>query len=88
MHKMVKMVKFTLFVFYHMFVKQQRYSDSRSLTSKKLLFLVATVIFGFLSIFKKSQASSPYEALNPCASRGVMGFEAPCPDEVDTYGFL
>ena len=27
-------------------------------------FLVGTVILGFLSIFKKSQASSPYETLN------------------------
>ena len=27
-------------------------------------FLVSTVILGFLSIFKKSQASSPFEALN------------------------
>ena len=27
-------------------------------------FLVGTVILGLLSIFKKSQASSPYEALN------------------------
>ena len=27
-------------------------------------FLVVTVILGFLSIFKKSQASSPFEALN------------------------
>ena len=27
-------------------------------------FLLATVILGFLSIFKKSQASSPFEALN------------------------
>ena len=27
-------------------------------------FLVATVILGFLSIFKKSQATSPFEALN------------------------
>ena len=27
-------------------------------------FLVATLILGFLSIFKKSQASSPFEALN------------------------
>ena len=26
-------------------------------------FIVATVILGFLSIFKKSQASSPFEAL-------------------------
>ena len=27
-------------------------------------FLIGTVILGFLSIFKKSQASSPFEALN------------------------
>ena len=27
-------------------------------------FLVPTVLLGFLSIFKKSQASSPFEALN------------------------
>ena len=27
-------------------------------------FLVGTVILGFLSVFKKSQASSPFEALN------------------------
>ena len=34
-------------------------------------FLVGTVILGFLSIFKKSPASSPYEALNSlCLSRG------------------
>ena len=34
-------------------------------------FLFGTVIFQFLSIFKKSQASSPYEALNSvCLSRG------------------
>ena len=33
-------------------------------------FLTRTVILGFLSIFKKSQASSPYEALNSvCLSR-------------------
>ena len=33
-------------------------------------FLVGTVILGFLSIFKKSQASSPFEALNSvCISR-------------------
>ena len=33
-------------------------------------FLVGTVILGFLSIFKKSQESSPYEALNSmCLSR-------------------
>ena len=34
-------------------------------------FLVGTVILGFLSIFKKSQESSPYEALNSvCLSSG------------------
>ena len=33
-------------------------------------FIVATVILEFLSIFKKSQASSPFEALNSaCLSR-------------------
>ena len=33
-------------------------------------FLVGTVILGFLSIFKKSQASSPFEAMNSvCLSR-------------------
>ena len=37
----------------------------------QLHFLVGTVILGFLSIFKKSQASSPYEAFNSmCLSRG------------------
>ena len=37
----------------------------------KFHFLVGTVILGFLSIFKKSQASSPYEALHSvCLSRG------------------
>ena len=30
----------------------------------KAHFLVGTVILGFLSIFKKSQASSPFEAFN------------------------
>ena len=33
-------------------------------------FLVGTVILGFLSIFKKTEASSPFEALNSvCLSR-------------------
>ena len=33
-------------------------------------FLVGTVILGFLSIFKKSKVSSPFEALNSvCLSR-------------------
>ena len=36
----------------------------------KFHFLVETVILGFLSIFKKNQASSPFEALNfVCLSR-------------------
>ena len=36
----------------------------------KAHFLVGTVILGFLYIFKKSQASSPFEALNSvCLSR-------------------
>ena len=41
------------------------------------LFLVGTVILGFLSVFMKSQASSPFEALNPRASRSVNGCEDP-----------
>ena len=36
----------------------------------KAHFLVGTVILGFLSIFNKSQASSPFEVLNSvCLSR-------------------
>ena len=36
----------------------------------KFHFLIGTLILGFLSIFKKSQASSPFEALNSeCLSR-------------------
>ena len=34
-------------------------------------FLVGTVILGFLSIFKKSQASSLYKALNSVCLWGV-----------------
>ena len=41
-------------------------------------FLVGTVILVFLSIFKKSQASSPYEALNSvCLSRGQRDVWSP-----------
>ena len=41
-------------------------------------FLVGTVILGFLSIFKKSQASSPYEALNSvCLSRSQTDVRPP-----------
>ena len=38
---------------------------------KEYHFLVVTMILGFLSIFKKSQDSSPYEAVNSvCLLRG------------------
>ena len=41
-------------------------------------YLVGTVILGFLSIFKKSQASSPYEALNSmCLLRGQRDVRPP-----------
>ena len=41
-------------------------------------FLVGTLILGFLSIFKKSQASSPYKALNSvCLSRGQRDVRMP-----------
>ena len=41
-------------------------------------FLVGTVILGFLSIFKKSEASSHYEALNSvCLSRGQRDVRPP-----------
>ena len=41
-------------------------------------FLFGTVILGLLSIFKKSQASSPYEALNSvCLSRVQRDVRAP-----------
>ena len=41
-------------------------------------FLVGTVILGLLSIFKKSEASSPYEALNSvCFSNGQRDVRPP-----------
>ena len=41
-------------------------------------FLFGTAILGFLSIFKKSQASSPYEALNSvCLSRAQSDVQPP-----------
>ena len=41
-------------------------------------FLVGTLILGFLSIFKKSQASSPYEAFNSvCLLRGQRDVRSP-----------
>ena len=35
-------------------------------------FLVGTVILGFLSIFKKSQASSPFKSLNSARILGCQ----------------
>ena len=44
----------------------------------KIHFLVGTVILGVLSIFSKSQASSPSEALNSvCLSRGQRDVRTP-----------
>ena len=44
----------------------------------EVYILVGTVILGFLSIFKKSQASSPYESLNSvCLSRGQRDVRHP-----------
>ena len=44
----------------------------------KVHFLFGTVILGFLSILKKSQASSPYEALNSVyLSRGQRDVRPP-----------
>ena len=41
-------------------------------------FLVGKVILGFLSIFKKGQASTPYETLNSvCLSRGQRDVRPP-----------
>ena len=41
-------------------------------------FLVGTMILGLLSIFKKSEASSPYEALNTlCFSNGQRDVRPP-----------
>ena len=41
-------------------------------------FLLSTVILGFLSIFKKSQASSPFEALkSTCLSRCQRDMKPP-----------
>ena len=36
-------------------------------------FLVSTEVLGFLSIFKKSQASAPFEALNPMGLSSCQG---------------
>ena len=44
-------------------------------------FQVSTEILGFLSIFKKSQALSPFEALNSTSLLRCQGMQVPCPDE-------
>ena len=54
----------------------------------KRLFLISSKILGFLSIFKKSQPSSPLKHWTPRASRGVKRCDAPCPDEAGNLGFL
>ena len=51
-------------------------------------FLVGTVILGFLFIFKKSQASSLYEALNSvCLSRGQRDVRPPVQMRQTTMAF-
>ena len=47
----------------------------------KCPFLVSTEILGFLSIFKKSQASSTFEALNSTSLSRYQRMEVPSPDE-------
>ena len=47
-------------------------------------FLISTEILGFLSIFKKTQASPPFEALNSGGLSRCQGCEAPYPDEAGT----
>ena len=47
-------------------------------------FLVSTVILGILSIFKKCQASSAFDALNSKSLRGIKGCEATCPEDTGT----
>ena len=50
--------------------------------------LFGTVILGFLCIFKKSQASSPYEALNSvCLSRGQRDVRPPVQMRQTTTAF-
>ena len=45
---------------------------------REVHFLVGTVILGFLSLFKKSQASSPFEALNSmCLLRAQINLRRP-----------
>ena len=55
----------------------------------KCPFLLATVILGFLSIFNKSQASSPFEALNStCLSRCQTDVRPPVQVRRETRAFF
>ena len=52
-------------------------------------FLVATVILAFLSIFKKRQASSPYETLySVCLSRGQRDVRPTAVVAINNFCFL
>ena len=50
--------------------------------------LVGKVILVFLSIFTKSQALSPFEAMNSAHLSMCQKVEALCPEELEDYGFL
>ena len=54
----------------------------------KVHFLVGTVIFGFLSIFKKFKASSPFEVLNSVCLSRCQSDVIPPVEKAETYGFL
>ena len=51
-------------------------------------FLVGTVILGFLSIFMKSQASSPFEALTSVCLSMCQRDVRPLSKSAETCGFL
>ena len=47
-------------------------------------FLVSTVILGLVSIFKKCQASAPFEELKSMGLSRCQGFEDHCLEEAGT----
>ena len=52
-------------------------------------FLIATVILEFVTILKKSQASSPFEALNSvCLSECQRDVRTPVQIRLGAWGFL
>ena len=53
----------------------------------KLPLLVGTVILVLLSIFTKSQASSPFKALNSVHLSKYQMEVRPCPEEFENYAF-